>query len=441
MGCHNKSKVVTCVAIFLLAFTATSCFMVPVKVTGGLTVTPEADKVTVENPLVKIVISTQGVRPINWTTAEGLELAADAKPTGLMGKRYPLWDWIPAQDWPGELCLGNYSYEIVESNETVATIRFNYTCTQSPLAGLQVVKILTFYADKYYFDMKVVLRNPTDGEISTKAGWDARVGYNINAVGFLEPLSDLYQGYQDGETPYLDLNMGWNRISAPDLRWIAVYNKGTGAIIAIAISNVTSTVWLEGARGAFGSEIRAEFIPQTIVPNGGQITYALRVYGGPLDFTQLSEVDMLNLAKGLAYRAFPFTWGGENYCVTTYSNSTITGFNFSQPLKQVSFNVTGPLGMSVFCNVTIPKTLLRANSTHPWVVLADGNSIGFIKAENETHTFLYFTYTHSARTVKIIGTWVVPEFPASMLPLLFMIIALVATVLQKKVQSTMKLNC
>jgi len=100
-------------------------------------------------------------------------------------------------------------------------------------------------------------------------------------------------------------------------------------------------------------------------------------------------------------------WGGFTFYVYTLSNSTVSDFNFSQPAKQISFNVTGDSGTPGFCNVTIPKTLLRANETQSWTVLLDGNSISYTKAESETHTYLYFTYTHSTHHAQIIGAEVI----------------------------------
>jgi len=405
LECNLKKEVAAWVSVFILAFSVALCLVVPVNSPGSLVVTPEADRVTIENPLVQIVISTEGVRPIKWTTAEGLELAADAKPSGAIGNRTPLWDWIPSQmPWPGELCLGDYSYEIVGSNATVATIRFNYTCSQSPIEGLEVVKVLTFYADKYYFDMKITLINPTTGDISTAAPWDPTVGYNINAVEYAEPLDYLYQAYQDGEVPQMHLRLGWDRILASNLRWVAVYSSATGEIVAIAVHNVTNTVWLEGAGGSWGSETRVEFPSLTIAPQS-QVTYVLQVYGGPLDFEQLSEVGMVNLAKGMGQIILhPVIWAEKTYYVATFSNSSVSDFSFSMPDWKISFNVTGSDATIGYCNVTIPKTLIRANATHPWTVLVDGTPVSPTVLEDGAYTFLYFTYAHSTQRVEIIGS-------------------------------------
>jgi len=51
---------------------------------------------------------------------------------------------------------------------------------------------------------------------------------------------------------------------------------------------------------------------------------------------------------------------------------------------------------------------------------------------NATHTFLRFTYSHSAKTVEIIGTDVIPEFPLFLIPPLFMIAPILAVVLYRK---------
>jgi len=319
---------------------------------GSITVSKDDETVTITNEKVKIVFTIKGVKPVEWTDlATGLELAKNAQPAGAIGKRYPLWDWIPhGQEWPGEFCgptsgkyggKGTYGTNATSATYTGSvTISFNYTCTETAIAGLQIIKVLTFYQDKYYFDMTVILRNPKGAAISTAADWEPkRVGYNINAVGYLQPLSDLYQGYQDGMTPYLGVNKGWNRIDAKELKWVAVYNKGTGAIIALAILNATSTVWLEGGRGAWGSETRVEYLPVTIAPNS-QVAYVLKVYGGPPDIPQLTEIDMSNLVAGVAFSAEMdsdrFVYLPGQIC--NYALNLTNGL--AEPMTDVDVNVT-----------------------------------------------------------------------------------------------------
>jgi len=114
---------------------------------------------------------------------------------------------------------------------------------------------------------------------------------------------------------------------------------------------------------------------------------------------------------------FDVVWDGITYPVAVISNSTVNNFNFSQPLKQISFNVAGPDGTVGFCNVTIPKQLLYGE---PWTVLIDGISTPPTTTENATHSMLYFTYSHSIHKVQIIGTYVItppPPLSASISPL------------------------
>ena len=110
---------------------------------------------------------------------------------------------------------------------------------------------------------------------------------------------------------------------------------------------------------------------------------------------------------------------GYAFYVTITSNSTISDFNFSEPLKQISFIVTGPTNTMGYCNVTIPKGLLRGE---PWTILLNGTdyvtSCNII--ENDTHTFIYIPYAHSNNAIQIKGTWVIPQFSSLFILPLFM---------------------
>jgi parallel beta-helix repeat protein len=117
---------------------------------------------------------------------------------------------------------------------------------------------------------------------------------------------------------------------------------------------------------------------------------------------------------------FPVTWQEETYPVTVISNSTVSGFYFSQPNKMIGFSVNGPDGASGFCRVSMPVSLLGG----PYTLVLDGvSSPDLLEMSNGTNCFLYFTYNNSYRNVKIEGTSVVSEFP-SFLPVLFLVAVL-----------------
>lgn len=127
---------------------------------------------------------------------------------------------------------------------------------------------------------------------------------------------------------------------------------------------------------------------------------------------------------------FPLVEDSTTFHVLVETNSTIPvdTFAFSKADMKISFNVTGCSGEMGFSNVTIPKALLRDN---PWTVKIDNTTVTPTIADNGTHTFLYFTYNHSTRLVEIIGTWVIPEFPAVIVLPLIMIATLIAVLLGK----------
>jgi hypothetical protein len=137
--------------------------------------------------------------------------------------------------------------------------------------------------------------------------------------------------------------------------------------------------------------------------------------------------------ESLPTRLFNVIWEDAHHPVTIFSNSSVTHFIFNQTLAQISFKVTGESGTIGYCNATIQNTLLWGNFT----VMIDGNPpIELIREDNATHIILYFTYElQSTRTVQIIGTEVIPEFPSFLILPLFMIATLLAVIVYKRKDS------
>jgi hypothetical protein len=154
---------------------------------------------------------------------------------------------------------------------------------------------------------------------------------------------------------------------------------------------------------------------------------------GVFERTFASDSELSQDEFVLAALKFYGVWEGINYPVFISSNSTISNFTFNQSQKQISFNVIGSSGTKGYCNVTIPKSLLKGE---PWTVTVDGAPISFIQTENATYSFLYFTYKlGSTIHVTIQGTWVTPEFSSTILLPLFTSTILIATILLKKKRS------
>jgi len=101
------------------------------------------------------------------------------------------------------------------------------------------------------------------------------------------------------------------------------------------------------------------------------------------------------------------------------SNSTVSALTFNSTNSELRFTVSGSSGTTGYVKATIPKELLSAEGD--WVVLVDEHPVIPTVNEDANNTYLYFTYGHSTKTVKIIGTYAIPEFP-SWMPLLIMLV-------------------
>jgi nitrous oxidase accessory protein len=125
------------------------------------------------------------------------------------------------------------------------------------------------------------------------------------------------------------------------------------------------------------------------------------------------------------------TWEWTQYNVSIISNSTISDFSFNpEDGSFIRFNVEGETGTTGFCRVTIPKDLLHSEDN--WTILVDGTSVTPTVNEDTTDTYLYFTYNHSTKTVEIIGTDAIPEFPSWIILPLLITATLVITLVKKK---------
>jgi len=123
-------------------------------------------------------------------------------------------------------------------------------------------------------------------------------------------------------------------------------------------------------------------------------------------------------------------WEWVQYNVFVFSNSTASDFSFNPQDALIQFNVMGETGTAGFCNVTIPKGLLRAEGT--WTVFVDDNAVFPEVNEDVSNTYVYFTYNHSTKNVEIIGTDAIPEFPSWIILPLFFVAAVFVIVFKKR---------
>lgn len=123
-----------------------------------------------------------------------------------------------------------------------------------------------------------------------------------------------------------------------------------------------------------------------------------------------------------------------SYAVLTYTNTSIIANSILPNVTDTSitlFNITGASGTRAYVNFTLPKALIHDT---PWLVYLNGADVtsGATITSDVDNTYVYLEFTFSsAATVKIKGTWIVPEF-ANMFIIALLIASLMAVILAKK---------
>jgi len=109
--------------------------------------------------------------------------------------------------------------------------------------------------------------------------------------------------------------------------------------------------------------------------------------------------------------------------VQTICNSSISSFKSDG--TSISFNVTGEDGTAGFCRICIPTALMNATNR----VFVNGTEVpcNLLPCSNSTHSYLYFTYSHSTKEIVII-----PELASLIILPLFMIATALAIIVHRK---------
>jgi len=121
-----------------------------------------------------------------------------------------------------------------------------------------------------------------------------------------------------------------------------------------------------------------------------------------------------------------------DYPVTVDSNSAILDFEFNQTERNLTLNVTGTTGTAGSCEVTVPDSLLWGTFSlnmdgYP---LVEGDD--YTQTYNGTHYTFHINYIHSTHAIEIVGSDVIPEFPAFLLMPLFMTATLLAIIAYRR---------
>jgi hypothetical protein len=361
-----------------------------------------------------------------------------------------------------------------EATGTVATITFK-------VLYLSTVPNSSISCSLEFITNETILLDADGNEIS----YNTQNGYvEITSSQFLDVKPSVYDASIRGELFTIDVDANdidprWHLIGMQfrltyDPNLIEVVNVTEGSFLQDPRWNLYGTFWvsyvendiLYGPHVLVGSmlypnETNGEW-DQTLFPEatGTVATITFKVLKGPPSFTPFGLIDTMLLdadgneiphnLQGGQYRFTVETlyhhivWANQSYTVITESNVTVdpVPMYFDQPHRILYFNLTGPAGTIGYCNVTIPKALIDA-SPDQWLVIVGGNITDYQATEDEANTYLYFTCPLSTRTVYIVGTGVIPEFPDAIIPMIFLVAMLLTVVVAKftKLKKTSETFC
>jgi len=143
-----------------------------------------------------------------------------------------------------------------------------------------------------------------------------------------------------------------------------------------------------------------------------------------------NNVDKYPLISPYPLKAFKCIIDGVLHSITVKTESGVTHFMFNQSKAQITFKIEGSSTAWIFCNLTIPKSLM----TGPWNYTYQGDvlDINVYESENETHTFISLKYRYTGTfQVVIKASWVVPEYPSTTILTIFMLTTTVLAVLTR----------
>ncbi|MEM3596765.1 MAG: PQQ-binding-like beta-propeller repeat protein [Candidatus Bathyarchaeia archaeon] len=343
---------------------------------------------------------------------------------------------------------GGYGKGVFALNATTGDELWNYTTEGDVHSSPAIVNGILYIGS---YDNNVYALNATTGERI----WNYTTGSDVySSPTVVDGI--VYIGSNDNNIYALNATTGekiWNYttgywvVSSPAVADGVVY-VGSYDFNVYALNATTGErIWNYTTGGSISSSPAISSNGIIYIGSGDNKTYALNAQTGELIWSFETGGDVWSspaIADGVVYFAsryegkiyavcgshqtFNVVWETQDYSVTIISNSSLLDFAFSQPDKQISFKVVGPKAMNSFCNVTIPKSLLGGD----WTVQIDDSDVIPIISENDTYTCIYITYTHeSTHTIKIIGSWVVPEFSTAILIISLMITTILTVLLRK----------
>jgi hypothetical protein len=94
-----------------------------------------------------------------------------------------------------------------------------------------------------------------------------------------------------------------------------------------------------------------------------------------------------------------FAFGNLTHNVEAFTNASINGYTLNYSQKQISLNVTVPLGTVGFADFAVPQDFLRS----PYSVTIDNQAVGIVEADLTNESYVYVSLPGGFHTVDIVG--------------------------------------
>ena len=183
--------------------------------------------------------------------------------------------------------------------------------------------------------------------------------------------------------------------------------------------------------------------PKPGINGSGQLAYVtFKSIGIGISDFHLTDILLLNtMLEDIEFEvaeSFTVNVYGTNYAVNIANNLTGETSPTNPPLSGVFSTVFSVSDKKIsfdartvedwFCQVSIPKTLLKCTTLSEWTIKVDGNAVYYTATENSTHTLLNFTHGKGNHAVEITGTEIGAPLVPSPPPLFVMAVVLLGLV-------------
>jgi YidC/Oxa1 family membrane protein insertase len=240
--------------------------------------------VTVETPLMRVVLSTAGARVTSWQL-KPYKLDSGA-PVDLVSAHSTnetpgvLTSWVNGEPLNGVFEVDKERLDVTQPG-AAATLTFKHVTP----AGIQLQKQLTFRADRYDVDVNFVARNLAEGEVPVqpRVAWGPGLRNSNTAQTTVHPPTL----WVDGKRVQEDLTkINGERVVDGKLSWVALQDNYFAAAFLPKDKDlhafITKTPDGQGIVGLLG--------PKQTLAAGAELALKARIYAGPRDLETLKSV-------------------------------------------------------------------------------------------------------------------------------------------------------